>query len=116
MHSENKKAFLSVLRLGIWNQSDSSYEKYDWSFIFSLAEQHGLSAIILDGINCLPEIARPPKEVLLQWIGCTLQSYEYRYNAYKNTISEMAGFYNCHGFKMMVIKGYSVSVRTLGLA
>ncbi len=110
MLSGNKKAFLSVLRLGIWNQSDSSYEKYDWSFIFSLAEQHGLSAIILDGINCLPEIARPPKEVLLQWIGCTLQSYEYRYTSYQKAIAELAGWYNAHEYKMMVLKGYACSI------
>lgn len=110
MHSENKKAFLSVLRLGIWNQSDSSYEKYDWSSIFSLAEQHGLTAIILDGINCLPKIARPPKEVLLQWIGCTLQSYEYRYTSYQKAIAELAGWYNAHEYKMMVLKGYACSI------
>lgn len=110
MHSENRQELLSLVRLGIGNQANSYHENYDWSFIHSLAEKHGLSAIILDGINSLPESARPPKEVLLQWIGSTIQSYEYRYASYQKAIAGLAGWYNAHGYKMMVLKGYACSL------
>jgi len=110
MQLENKQELLSLVRLGIGNQTNSYHENYDWSFIHSLAEKHGLSAIILDGINCLPEIARPPKEVLLQWIGSTIQSYEYRYTSYQKAIAGLAGWYNANGYKMMVLKGFACSI------
>ena len=48
--------------------------------------------------------------VLLQWIGDVLQNYEQRYELYKKTISELAGWYNAHGFKMMALKGYACSL------
>ena len=75
-----------------------------------LAERQGLYAIVLEGIEKLPSASRPPQEMLLEWIGEVLQAYEYRYDAYKSTIAEMAGFYNSHGFKMMVLKGYACSL------
>ena len=51
-----------------------------------------------------------PKRVRLEWIGEVLQGYEYRYELYRRAIAEMAQFYNSHGFKMMVLKGYACSL------
>ena len=65
---------------------------------------------MLDGIEKLHEGQRPPKVFLLEWIGETLQGYDYRYKLYKDAIVELAGFYNAHGFKMMVLKGYACSL------
>lgn len=65
---------------------------------------------MLDGIEKLPDQQRPPKVFLLEWIGETLQGYEYRYELYLRTIAELAGFYNNHGYKMMVLKGYACSL------
>lgn len=107
MHSENKKAFLSLLRLGVGNQASSYYENYDWDSIQALANQQGLAAVVIDGIEQLPESLRPPKEKLLGWIGEVLQGYEYRYVLYQKTIAGLAGWYNTHGYKMMVLKGYA---------
>lgn len=101
---------LALIRLGIGHSSVFQIEIVDWSSIHAIAEEQGLSAIILDGIVKLPEQQRPPKVFLLQWIGETLQGYEYRYELYQRTIAEMAGFYNSHGFKMMVLKGYACSL------
>lgn len=47
---------------------------------------------------------------MLEWIGEVLQGYEYRYELYKCVIAEMANFYNSHGYKMMVLKGYACSL------
>lgn len=110
MHLENKNAFLSLLRLGIGHQGKYFLDNYDWGSIQALAIRQGLSAIIFDGINCLPERARPPKDVLLQWIGSTIQNYEYRYSLYRKAIAGLAGWYNAHGYKMMVLKGFACSI------
>lgn len=112
--------FLSLVRLGVGNEAvHGSWGKVhgledsgsvDWNALEDLAAKQGLSAVMVDGIEKLPEGPRPPKPVLLQWIGETLQGFEYRYELYCRTIAEMAAFYNEHGFKMMVLKGYACSL------
>lgn len=108
--SNTYSAFLALIRLGVGNPSSGIPSEVDWLEIRALAEQHGLSAIVLDGIEKLPEKSRPPKGVLLQWIAETLQVYERRFELYCHSIADLAEFYNSHGFKMMVIKGYACSL------
>ena len=107
---ESVEAFLTLVRLGIGNKVIALPQKVDWAKVREFAEQQGLYAIALDGVEKLSTGLRPPHELLLEWIGEVLQRYEYRYDAYKQTISEMAGFYNSHGLKMMVLKGYACSL------
>lgn len=107
MNLEQQDIFLSLIRLGIGHGSSRFLERIDWNTLEDLAARQGLSGILVDGVEKLPEEKRPPKELLLQWIGEVLQNYEHRYSEYCRTIAEMAGFYNSHGFKMMVLKGYA---------
>jgi len=115
IRSELKDIILSLVRLGIGHQLVSSLtfqvsSEVDWVALKALADQHGLSAIVLDGIEHLPDKNRPSKEELLTWIGETLQEYEYRYDMYKKAVAELAGWYNQHGLKMMVLKGFACSL------
>lgn len=105
-----KKAFLSLVRMGIGHRADVLSDGVDWNELKDLAEKQGLGAVVLDGIEKLPEGQRPPKVFLLEWIGETLQGYEYRYDQYCKAIAELAGFYNSHGYKMMLLKGYACSI------
>lgn len=75
-----------------------------------LAEEQGLTAVVLDGIEKLPDNQRPPQVLLLEWIGEVLQNYESVYPSYIKAIGCLAGFYNNHGYKMMVLKGYACSL------
>ena len=104
------EAFLTLVRLGIGNYTSDLPEKVDWAAVQELATQQGLYAIVLDGVEKLPAEQRPPQEMLLEWIGEVLQGYEYYYEQYAKAISEMAAFYNIHGYKMMVLKGYACSL------
>lgn len=106
----SKDTFLELVRLGIGHHGNLSSNQIDWQEIHALATMQGLLAIVMDGIEWLPEEKRPCQELLLEWIGEVMQGYEYRYDAYKHTIAEMAGFYNIHGLKMMVFKGYACSL------
>lgn len=104
---ELQESFPSIIRLGIGHNAYFQSKAVDWNAIESLAAKQGLSAILVDGVERLSEAQRPPKMVLLQWIGEVLQNYEQRYELYLRTISEMAGWHNLHGYKMMVLKGYA---------
>ena len=107
LSSDNKEVLLSLVRLGIGHHVGVLPNRVDWNAIEALAAEQGLSAVVVDGVDKIPLELRPPKPILLQWIGETLQGYEYRYELYLRTIAEMASFYNEHGFKMMVLKGYA---------
>lgn len=110
LSSEIKESFLSLIRLGIGHDAFLSSRFVDWNAIESLALGYGLLAVLVDGIERLPEDQRPPKIVLLQWIGEVLQNYESRYKQYQEAIGSLAAFYNQHGIKMMVLKGYGLSL------
>lgn len=109
MAPELKQTFLSLVRQGIGNGTTFP-DVVDWQAVKALADKQGLAAIIVDGIEQLPDTKRPPKELLLQWIGEVLQNYEDHYGLYRRAIAELAGWYNAHGYKMMVLKGYACSI------
>ena len=109
MLSANQNTFLSLVRMGI-GHSSAQPDVDNWQAIKALADKQGLTAIVADGIEKLPDTKRPSKELLLQWIGEIFQSYENRYNLYHRAIAELAGWYNAHGYKMMVLKGYACSI------
>lgn len=98
---------MSLIRLGIGHNVTDALIVSNWSALQALAKRQGLAAVLLDGIDRLSETERPSKSLLLQWIGDTLQSYEYRYELYRRAIAEMAGFFNEHSLKMMILKGYA---------
>lgn len=106
----SKNTFLSLVRLGIGHRAEALSGPVDWNEVQALAEKQGLAAVLVDGIEKLPDSQRPPKDLLLQWIGEVLQNYEYRYELYRRAIAELAGFYREHGLKMMVLKGYACSL------
>lgn len=116
-----QKIFLRLVRLGIGHEPVDGLQltlhgPIDWEAVFALAERQGLSAVVADGIDWLKvhgggsTAILPPKPVMLQLIGSVLQNYEYRHELYRRAIAELAGFYNSHGFKMMVLKGYACAM------
>ena len=105
-----RETFLALIRLGIGHPVADTEMVFNWTALQSLAVSQGLAAVLLDGIEQLPDEQRPPKDLLLQWIGETLQSYEYRYELYRRAVAEMSSWYNSHGFRMMVLKGYACSL------
>lgn len=110
----SKETFLSLIRLGIGHRPDIFPQDINWEATQALANAQGLSAVVLDGIEEWRKqdsaISFPEKRFLTRWIGEVLQGYEYRYELYRRALAEMAGFYNSHGYKMMVLKGYACSL------
>ena len=112
---EINKALLSLIRLGLGHDGGIQETEFDWPVIKALADQQEVTAIVLDGIEEFKRlnvqgVQGPDQQFLLQWIGEVMQSYEARYAEYEKAISSLAGFYNQHGFKMMVLKGYTCSL------
>lgn len=105
-----KDKFLALVRIGIGHPCEFSLDGIDWDEVEALAKQQGLLGIVLDGVEELPKEIRPPQELLLQWIGKVHNCYESNYSLYEKRIGQLAHFYNNNGFRMMVIKGYGLSL------
>lgn len=114
--SDLHEPFLQLVRLGIGTSKDARIPNgVDWLALKMLADEQGLTAIVLDGIDILNanlsnSTNTLPLEFKLEWIGEVLQDYEQRYVLYQKAIGSLAGFYNQHGFKMMVVKGYACNL------
>ena len=106
----SKDIFLTLVRSGIGHETEPIPNQVNWSEIKTLADRQGLSAVVLDGIERLPNGNRPSKNITLPWIGEVVSNYEQRYHQYCNAIASLASFYNSHGIKMMVLKGYACSL------
>lgn len=64
---------------------------------------------MLDTIGRLPSDMRPPKAILLQWIGQTTM-IEWIYAKHQERIRELADFYKQHNKRMLLLKGYGCSL------
>lgn len=111
----NQEVLLSLIRLGVGNETPGRFIlngviHIDWKEVQKLANKQGVTALVMDGVEKLPEAYRPPKEALLNWIGEVLQGYEYRYQSYCSTLAELSALFNTYGIKMMVIKGYACGI------
>ena len=102
-----KQDFLQLVKLGIGHSRTATLSVNDWSAIEALATKQGLLGVLIDAIEQIPEPQRPPKQILLLWIGEVMEGYEKRFISYRSSLAELAAFYNSHGFKMMVLKGYA---------
>lgn len=84
-------------------------ENIDWHTVYSLALRQGISAIVLDGIGRLPVEVRPPKPILLQWIGQATMM-ERMYAKHRGLIPSLASVYAKDGIRMLLLKGYGCSL------
>lgn len=102
----------------------------EWEEVEALAEKQGVDGLLLSGIERMVSpldgegnhrgpgfikdgISVPvpmiPLEVKLQWIGAVMQM-EAVHKDYLRALASLAGFYNDHGLKMMVVKGYACAL------
>lgn len=103
-----EKDFISIIRLGIDSASDFVLTNVDWTTIGTLAYQSGLLAVSVDGVERLPEAVRPPKSVMLKWIGTTLQCESVQAKQQKVS-GGMAKLFHQNGIKTYVLKGVIVA-------
>lgn len=118
MSAELKGVFLQLVRLGIGTSKDAKISNdVDWISLKDLAYRQGLTAVVLDGLDEVRSKRSdvridwfPSRQLALQWIGEVMQNYKQRYVQYEKAIGSLAGWYNQHGFKIMVLKGYTCSL------
>lgn len=110
MLTEEQKLLLSLIRSALGNSSaDLSCSKVDWAKVYKLAQAQGVHGVVFDILESLSTEMRPPKAILLKWIG-NVAIMERTYDAYVRTIKKMAGIVKKKDCIMMVMKGYGCSL------
>ena len=101
---------LALTKSALTNSTSSlPRDNINWQSLYPLAIHQGISAILLDAIGLLPEDVRPPKQVLLQWIGQATMM-ERMYARHKERIASLAELYGQRGIRMLLLKGYGCSL------
>lgn len=117
---------LRLVRLGLFpnmaylSDNKHDFSKVDWTRVFSLSMHHGISAIAIDGLQQL--MGHPNSKALLErvnvgtlklhkirWLASVL-NIEQNYERHIQVMSELAKFYKSQGIKMLVAKGYGLSL------
>ena len=114
--AELKDSFLALVRSGIGHGAYSPVKSVDWNALKTLAEEHGLSAVVLDGIDRLntnltngTNLADTlPLELKLEWIGEVLQD-ESVFAVQQKTAADMALLFHKNSIRTYVLKGQVIA-------
>ena len=100
---ELQQTFLRLIR-----QDTSLFCAPDWKALQVVASQQGLMPLVIEGLEKVPEAQRPPRTLLLHWIG---QSFieETQYNIQWKAACELAVLLKNEGIRTVVLKGNVVS-------
>lgn len=108
---ETKYIILQLIKNAISegsNAADSlSISDDQWREIMDVAAAQGVSGICLDGVEHLGQ--KPDFMLLMEWIAQVSQWEEF-YERYRKAISGLASFYASEKLRMMLLKGYGLSL------
>ena len=108
-----QNVLLELVKLGLGKNSIYKIPwGVDWQEVFDLAERQKVTAIALDGINRCFEKGIGLDidfQTKMEWIGAA-QQVEVFYQEHEKNLRNLARFYQKHGIKMMVLKGYGLSL------
>lgn len=110
---DNKaKIVLNLLRKMVDVNSDIDYHLMDranWREVMILCSLQGVAGICFDALESMEEASRPPKTLLMEWFG-QVAFHENLYKQHKVALIHLAQFYDQEGIRMMLLKGYGISL------
>ncbi len=114
MHSSRDLLF-TLLRAAFGHPFTPPQPPFDWAEVYRLASAQGVLAIAWDGLQqllaqgLLSTEQGPTKTGKLQW-AFNVEEIEQRAAQRVRLIQELASFYQAHQIRMMLLKGYGLSL------
>lgn len=108
MEKKSKEVFFTLLRAGLWEQSDAilDNDKVDWGVVYQLVEEQSVIGVVLAGIE--HSNVKPPQELLLQWIG-EVQMLEQQNLAMNRFIAELVKNMRSADIYALLVKGQGIA-------
>lgn len=104
------KVLFPLLRVGLYG-IPVTLEKVpsakEWEELFDMASCQGVGAVAGDSLEGLSQEQRPPQELLLQWIGVSLQQKQL-YSLQRKLVDELCGIWKDAGINVVELKGDSI--------
>ena len=104
----NTQAFLTLVRAGLWEQDVRllPYGDIKWQEVYRLATEQSVLGLVLAGLE--HSDIKPPKELLLQWIG-EVQQIEQRNKAMNAFIADIIEKLRKENIYTLLVKGQGVA-------
>ena len=106
--SKETDVFFSLLSTGLWDANlDTRIEgTTDWQEVYQLASEQSVLGLVLDGLKHTD--VKPPKELLLQWIG-EVQQIERRNKDMNAFIAELIEKLRKNDIYALLVKGQGIA-------
>lgn len=104
----NTQAFLALVGAGLWEKDVRllPYQDIKWQKVYRLASEQSVLGLVLAGLE--HSDTKPPKDLLLQWIGET-QQIEQRNNAMNGFVAELICKLRKENVHCLLVKGQGVA-------
>ncbi len=105
----NQKAFFALLSAGLWEKEIglSHYGDIDYAEIYRLAEEQSVIGLVTAGLEQVKDV-KIPQEVLLQFIGSTLQ-IEQRNKTMNEYVAKLIERLRNDGVYALLVKGQGIA-------
>lgn len=106
---KNQKAFLALIREGLWGVGNPDIwidVATDWQEVYRLATEQSVLGLVLAGLEHVD--VKPPKELLLQWIG-EVQQIEQRNKTMNGFIANLIDNLRKEDVYSLLVKGQGVA-------
>lgn len=110
---------LALLRVVFNKESETLPEAVDWAKVIEVATEQGVLGVCFPALDFLkkesltshlsPLTSYPDMDNLMDWLGQT-EYGKTMYEEHRNAISDLASFYQSQAIKMMLMKGYGLSL------
>lgn len=108
MTNNNQQAFLELVRAGLWEKEVRllPYGDIRWPEVYRLATEQSVLGLVLAGLEHVD--VKPPKELLLQWIG-EVQQIEQRNKAMNQFIADLIAKMREADIYTLLVKGQGIA-------
>ena len=107
--NQTTETLFKLIRVAIGNEDDIAFScSVNWQDVYGMSMKQGVGAIACDGLLSLNE-CDIDEELRYKWMGQSLV-IEKKYAKQKQSIESLVAFYQRHGIRVMVLKGYGLSL------
>jgi hypothetical protein len=108
----SREQFLELVRAGLFLGNEARIMAHgtpvDWGAVYRLAEEQSVLGLVAAGIETSPPSERPPQEVILQFVGQTLQQ-EQRNKAMNAFVADLIETLRENDIYTLLVKGQGIA-------
>ena len=107
--NQSAEVLFKLIRIALGNEKDVSLPNVvNWEDVYEMSMKQGVGAIACDGMLALKE-CDIDEELRYKWMGQSMV-IEQKYFQHKQVLADLANFYQQQGIRMMLLKGYGLSL------